>query len=400
MLGLYKFLAEHLILENTEAKAYLINNYEEAVKYLDELGLFDDKDPSGITKQDIKELFNYMTTNMKKAPIVANYGGKKGFAFRRWVADDNVADIFTKINSVKQRGYICKGFHNTSMKENGAWEPGSTEMEIVIAYVFNKYYNFKTDDKDNIEYSSGNSWNNDVNQKILNWCKIQINYDKIVNIVKTMSVIKTPIRKKETSDPTTKEWEELGNYKANGKKPNKTPKTDLISEDNKYKISLKNSKGAQLMSGKYNESMATLISAIDGISDENDRKKLLSLFDVVWYDINTKLVDLTPEDIRVKKLSEKELHKNATNILSYLINKYQDFKYKIMFEAATGNIKFGNNSPAAANYVLSWDAQNQSTLFIPIKTYINKMSKKPTKIYVDFKGSKTSTWTVLRMEVK
>lgn len=396
MLGLYDFL----ILEASEMNAYLINNYEEAIEYLEGLGLFDETDPSGITKQDIKELFDFKDINMKKAPIVANYGGKRGFAFRRWVADDNVANIATKINSVKQRGYICKGFHNTSMKEDGAWEPGSTEMEVVIAYVFNKYYKYKIDDKENIEYSSGNPWGNEVNKKIIKWCDIQSNYDKIVDIIKNLKNIKTPIRKKETSDPTTKEWEELGNYKANGKKPNKTPKTDLISEDGKFKISLKNAKGAQLMSGKYNETMATLISAIDGITDEEDRKKLLSLFDVVWYDINTKLVDLTPDEIRVKKLSEKELHKNATNILGYLVNKYKDFKYNIMYEAATGEIKFGRNSQATANYVLSWDMRGQNTIFMPIKMYVDKMSKKPTKIYVDFKGSKTSTWTVLRMEVK
>ena len=80
------------------------------------------------------------------------------------------------------------------------------------------------------------------------------------------------------SNKNTEEWKLLGNYKETNDRPNNTPKTDLISSNEKYKISLKKANGSQVMSGAYNEARATILCACKDANFKYDEyDKLLSI---------------------------------------------------------------------------------------------------------------------------
>jgi len=63
-------------------------------------------------------------------------------------------------------------------------------------------------------------------------------------------------------DDSSQIWKEFGKINGAEYSPNNTPKTDIISSDNKQRVSCKRAKGAQLMSGAQSESVATIITAL------------------------------------------------------------------------------------------------------------------------------------------
>lgn len=382
MKKLFDFILESL------SQKYLISNVDEAIKYLNDIGFFNN-DPSQITEEDIKLIFNFKEKNKKNSPIVADYKGPGTFAFRRWV--QNIKEINEKVNGIKKSAF--KGFHNTSLKEDGNWEPSAGDMEFVLSFAYNKKY--FDNDNDNIKYVTGKGIEDIKSKQIIEY------YDNNKeNIDKCISYIVTdgPIRKCENG-VTTNNWYIIGGYSKN---PDNTAKTDLISKSCKYKISLKKLKGAQLMSGGYNEAKATILSSIDYITDDDDKKLLVTNMGIPWAKLNSTDTISSRRKIEDPEIFKYDnIHKNITEIINKLVNKYPDFKKAIVRESATGEFKFGKNSPATANYVLLWDIDKpDETTFMKMDDYIDEICTKQLKIYVNFKSAGNNSWSALRIESK
>ena len=76
------------------------------------------------------------------------------------------------------------------------------------------------------------------------------------------------------------------------------------------------------------------------------------------------------------------------NDIEYKGQKKIDFKKAVMYEAATGEKKFGANSPATANYILVWDDLNQNNNHLyNIKDYIESKVNS-AKFNIGFKTAK------------
>lgn len=357
MKNLYNFILESLDIQ------FLLLSFEDAMEYFNKHGIFKDKATmkSGLDESDIKKLYDYAEEYSMPCPIVANYQRKSGrFVFRRWVAkisDDLNIDVY------KNAGRY-KGLHNTKLKEDGKFFPSSEDFEYIISYSHNKN-NLDMYDVDNIEYvfSKKLESNSKMEQLMMYYSD---NEESCKRMIEPLKGINSKLYKLPTEDKAVSEWYDLGDYKRYGKKPNNTPKTDVISADGKYKISLKKSGGAQLASGYECESRATLMCCIDHIEIEEDKNLLLKLLQKEWYqptkdgrNISQKKSDGDEELLK----AEKEI-KNMSAELNGIILRNPKFKMAVMREAATGEIKFGANSRSCANYVLVWsDIKNDNRLY-------------------------------------
>lgn len=93
----------------------------------------------------------------------------------------------------------------------------------------------------------------------------------------------TDLRKLPKKEQVTQDWVEYGKF-TSPDRPDITPKTDVISTNNEFKISVKNAgSGAQLMSGAFNETLATLQTAMNEVKLDNRKclKQLLSEIDAL-----------------------------------------------------------------------------------------------------------------------
>lgn len=177
------------------------------------------------------------------------------------------------------------------------------------------------------------------------------------------------LMKLETKDPVTKEWEELGQFKAY--KPSNVPKTDIISSDGKYKFSVKENGKSQLMSAKINEAIATLRAAIR----KEGPKELQDACEVIFTEllgrksdsyikgtvskIHDKILkagdDLSKYDKSMLIVKEIDETKDILKGLVDKLKEYPDVIEAIIREAGTGATKFGENSDSCPNYYLIWD---------------------------------------------
>ena len=199
---------------------------------------------------------------------------------------------------------------------------------------------------------------------------------------------------------TTDEWYELGMYT---KKPNTTPKTDIIvSSKNGVKISVKEESGARLMSGAINETIATIRVAIresknkalidfaDGIFEKLKGRETRGRIKGTTASILKKLglredPNTEPEDESERIIWGIEQAKRELAALIEEIKKFPDVYRALLHEAITGDVKFGKNSPAAANYILTWNAKGECGVY-DIDSYIDKFGSS-YKIYATYKSS-------------
>ena len=199
---------------------------------------------------------------------------------------------------------------------------------------------------------------------------------------------------------TTDEWYELGMYT---KKPNTTPKTDIIVSSKKgVKISVKEESGARLMSGAINETIATIRVAIR----ESDNKALKDFADDIFKKLEGKETrgrikgttaailkklglrenpDVEPDDESEKIIWGIEQAKRELAALIEEIKKFPDVYRALLHEAITGDVKFGENNPASANYILTWDKRGECNVY-DVDSYINKFGNS-YKIYATYKSS-------------
>lgn len=211
--------------------------------------------------------------------------------------------------------------------------------------------------------------------------------------------IKSDLSKLDNVPDTTKEWYDLGLYT---KKPNTTPKTDIISKDGQSRISVKEESGARLMSGAVNETIATIRVAVEESGDAALKDFAEGIFEKLkgrstrgrikgtTAGILKKLKlrenpDNVPEDESERAIWEIEQAKRELAALIEEIKKFPNAYRALLHEAITGEVKFGANSPACANYILTWDKKGNCEMY-DIDEYINKFGK-DYKIYATYKSS-------------
>lgn len=358
------------IFESNEV-SFLLLDFESAMTYFNEHKTFENKKiiEMGLTADIIKQLYEWYDEYQLPCPIVANYKRKPGnFVFRRWVgkySDELPIELYKNFGPYQ-------GLHNTRLKEDGKYFPSAEDYEYIIAYSHNKN-NIDISDPENIELVTSKQLesNSKLEQLMLYYAQ---NEDSCKMLSEVLSNINSKLYKLPNVKTTTSEWKKLGNYK---KEPNKTPKTDIISSDSKYRISVKKAKhGSQLMSGGECESRATLLSCIDLLNNDNDKKTLIELCGLDWK-IPTK-TGKTAGDRR--KSGDKEIlsidkdNKHMTEMLNSIIENPANIEFKkaVMYEAATGEKKFGTGSDAVANYILVWDDLNKSNNHLySIENYID-----------------------------
>ena len=200
---------------------------------------------------------------------------------------------------------------------------------------------------------------------------------------------------------------------------NKTPKTDLKS--GKYKISLKKFGGSQLMSGGPEESISTLDAAmVTYCEDKRSKDKVHA----VMTNIQNKMGSMSEKgtigalekrmadaEKTGKKLSPKDAQSavelslgnlNAAAITKDLENLFKDKAMQAHFcwEAATGQVKFGKNHPAAANELIVFKETgtlaNRMTLDSPLGAGMKLATA--NNFYVSFKtgGGSSKPYLALR----
>lgn len=347
-----------------------------------------------ISKDDLKKIFQYAKDHndlkeikARPEPLVANYGNKQlAFAFRRWVKDA-IKDLGIQIN-----GNSSSLYHNTNLKGNGSWVPTAQDMEDVIAIGYNNVNNI-------------NKLSESKNEKIEQIIKYyQDNKDVIDAIAKKIKSGNSPLGKLQNKGISgTEKWAKLGKFKSISS-INNTPKTDIISVDHQLKISLKEEGGSQLMSGGYHEALATILTAVEKSNCANEAKELIASLDIEWI-TGFKDIDGIAKIKKNPNHKDYELIKNAeTNgnnvqrLLNELISKNKDFEYELLYEAMTGETKFGIDNPASANYILIWNDKDPSkSLFMTPKEYIQHLLKSSIKYLINFKSANNNSWQNMRI---
>lgn len=226
-------------------------------------------------------------------------------------------------------------------------------------------------------------------------------YKKVFEALKNYSSkYKTEISKfSGRRESTTDFWaEETG-------KSSDEPKTDLISTDEK-KLRLSAKKGpAQLMSAAPQEAKATVLAAArtSGLDGETKTKLMKLISELAGATKTEKLNtgDLKKMDVKQIKskvnIKAKQVIETATKAqtklqdeLRELFNTNPKFKTSFAYEAMTGQQKFGNGSPAEANFVIAFNNSFTDVKLEDISKISSPMVKKiadKCNVSVSFKSS-------------
>lgn len=415
MKSLIQFIKESLV--NESASDYLLlKTYDDAEKYFTQVVGLKKLEDWGLKLKDIERIYDIANENekhKKPAPFVGRYKSNKVFAMRRWVyskldewrkrsGNDKIQPewFWTKIH-----GFYA-GPHNTNLKEDGSYIPSAEDMEVIIAFAFNKMLDEKSkeelDDVKNIKFCA-NDKSKEQTQKEEN----MLNYyadEKDIFLQKCaeelLKYVKDKLHKLPSKDEPTSDWENIGAYK-DGDSANNTPKTDLISSDRKHKISLKKAHGAQLMSGAYNEAKATILfAAQDSNLPEEDYEKLLTLLDKPWAKLKGKK---GIRELKAEGNTEIEDYETLVGqINTYLKDitenkKFKKFKKALLIEAASGKHKFKKGSDSIANCVFVW-GETDNKFYSSIEDYVDSIIDN-VKIEIRWKTNNYS-YQALRIETK
>lgn len=191
---------------------------------------------------------------------------------------------------------------------------------------------------------------------------------------------------------------------------NKTPKTDLLGNNGRYKISLKKSGGSQLMSGFKEETIATIYAAMQTYSADSKGKqeiqKVMRLLEEKMVKLSSKSTVssinklkkkdsslLSPEDLaKIEELDRVQLDAKEINSALDKLFDNEIFKAHVCFEAATGNYKFGADSEAASNLMVTFNENGSldHVLNLTDPEKAGMVLAKTNKIYVSFKSSSGS----------
>lgn len=423
MKTLTQYIKESVIKESvkiTSSDFLLLKTYEDAEKYFnDRNGLLE---KFGIDKVDLKNIYDIAAINNKTAPFVGCYKSKNVFVMRRWV-DSKLSDWMYLAKSNNTLAYkrlntnleaweewfwkkipgVYAGPHNTSLKEDGSYNPSAEDMELVIAFAVNKKLYPALDDITNIKFVC-NDTNNKESQKeenLLNY--YQEEYKFINNCADALQTIDSKLYKLVTGkNKVTDDWIKFGRYNETNDRINTTPKTDLISENGKYKISLKKAHGSQLMSGSYNESLATIMSVANNTLSKEDLERVKEIFSAKWakFADNQKGISVQKKngsnEIKEKIANSEKLATDINKFLNDICKSNPNFKKALLYEAITGEYKFGKNSPLAANYVFVWSDKEHENKLYTCTDYINLIINN-VKIKIEWKTGGSTSMQTLRI---
>ena len=187
---------------------------------------------------------------------------------------------------------------------------------------------------------------------------------------------------------------------------NRTPKTDLMDQSGKRRISLKKAGGSQLMSGLKDETMSTVEAAMKTYSISNKGKKN---FDGLLKSIETNMFKMSekgsigqirdyaklknPTPAQTKALEELQMGDDMSKQLNADIEKYINndivFKSHFCWEAATGHGKFGQDTWPTANVIITFKGTGgvQYTQKLESPETDGKVLARGNNFYVSFKSS-------------
>lgn len=241
----------------------------------------------------------------------------------------------------------------------------------------------------------GEQYTNDcIKNKLTNLDDLASNiYESIRKVIGDQQLHKLP-----AENPATKQWAEYGAFLH---LPNATPKTDIISRDGKFKISVKSASGARLMSGSVCEALATLRTAVEAAGDSKAQEELKKLHDILagketrariqgTTGDNLKKIkqsqDPTADDDSMSKIrSMNDIKEYINRFITNYISNHDDVFEAVIREAITGEVKFGSNSESCCNYILIWHNDGRCELY-NVEEYIRKF-KHEYKIYSAYKSS-------------
>ena len=224
------------------------------------------------------------------------------------------------------------------------------------------------------------------------------------------------------TDSVSAEWKQAFDDAGRKDKPSRTPKTDVIGGGKK--ISLKMEGGSQIMSSKRVETFTTLEVAFKKFGG-NQSSELKKVFDTLRsgildtsksgykgpIDAFKKKVKKLKDDGSAKSLKELEEMKDqiqnvddaekAGNVISLNLNlAFQSnpkLKQEFVFEAATGDVKFGTTSDSRADTIVEFNPKSgKITDFYDIESKIADLTSK-CHFYASFKtGSKSTPYIACR----
>lgn len=392
---------------NENSTQYLLQTFDLAKAYIEDTNCLEG---TGITLIDVKRLYDYSAKNKlsKPEPMVADYAGKPGaFVFRHWAE---------KVIGKRPTAKLFKGFHDTSLKTGsvkGSWTPSPQDMESLICLAYNSTNGLldNTQKKQLIKASEivrklnkGMLMEDDIassDRAIVYYKQNQAQLDLVADAINKFigsKVSASPLNKLENSEQATSEWIQFGNF---DKKPNNTPKTDIITDNGKFKISLKcGDTGAQLMSGAEHESIATIQTAINSVPETPNIKKLKRILaqDNLFARKGRKDVEeMEPAELAAFRKEAALNTKPLETLLKNMQKTDPEFIEALAYEAMTGNVKFGEKSNSSANTVLVWSLE---------KPHVNKMYTTADylkhvfdkmKITIGFKSANNNTFQSLRI---
>lgn len=451
---------------NENSMQYLIASFGQAKEYIEKYNCLED---TGLTMDDIKNMFEYSLSHQKTKteiqkefkgkpePFVADYNGIPGkFALRRWVTLKKIVDekkLSTKSSKSKSKNNLFAGFHDTSLKSgqqanantNTGWQPSAQDYESLICLA----YNVKNDALNNKE-AVGLTEAEELKNKLDNGTVLEDEISETAHAKvyylahkEAIDAMVEPLfqffkqskgvrlDKLENADKVSNTWLKFG--EVNGlqydqQNANNTPKTDIISNNKKLRISCKKhdgKTGAQLMSGLQNEAVATIITALYRTFGKEDKwpdeiKTIKEqLTNKKWKKIKFQTskrikdlknsTDLTPEEQQTLKdieQGEKELS-DIKLVLYNLISKNKKFENNLLYEAVTGNTKFSGeidkdaDNPPIANIVLVWNDNNvKDNAVYTISEYIKHIqSNNMVKYSLSYKTSRNASAISLRIVI-
>lgn len=203
-------------------------------------------------------------------------------------------------------------------------------------------------------------------------------------------------------------------WKAEGAK-DRTPKTDIASADFVEKVSLKKTGGSQLASAEKKEGIAIVKAALSEMGNETTfAKDLLSAMEekmgkLISRETTGSLETASKKGVKTAEVLDFQQKDTDNKELSAMLQSYinQDtatnslFAKHVVFEAATGNHKFGSpNSKAAANLLGKFDPSGPVVLerIDSISSPIIVKYAASVKPYVAFKkGGASPAYSAFRL---
>ena len=141
MISLYNY-----IFEAKGSEVFLIKNAEECNKFLNQYinksnttlrDALQKENGLGLSEDMINALYEYTNDKNMPAPIVGCYGNTKfNIALRRWFNENHqkqvIDDGYSFYECFNFNSKYFKGYHDTTLKENGKYVPSASDFELII----------------------------------------------------------------------------------------------------------------------------------------------------------------------------------------------------------------------------------------------------------------------------